>query len=75
MISEGIGGDLVSEHRSVIYYHDDKPKFHEIIKVRNSIFILQSIIFVTLLVQVHDDVHVDRSANGRFLRFTSQVYV
>lgn len=33
MISEGAGGDMVSEYKTVVYYHDDKPKWCETVKV------------------------------------------
>ncbi|KAI0221767.1 Dedicator of cytokinesis protein 1 [Lamellibrachia satsuma] len=33
VISEGAGGDMVSEYKTVVYYHDDKPKWCETVKV------------------------------------------
>jgi dedicator of cytokinesis protein 1 len=33
VISEGAGGDMVSQYRFVVYYHEDKPKWFETVKV------------------------------------------
>ena len=33
VIYEGVGGTLTSEYRSTIYYHEDKPKWCETVKV------------------------------------------
>lgn len=36
VISEGAGGDMVSHYKSIIYYHEDKPKWFETVKVRTN---------------------------------------
>lgn len=33
VISYGCGGDMMSEYKSLIYYHEDKPKWQETVKV------------------------------------------
>jgi len=33
VISEGAGGEMVSQYKSIIYYHEDKPRWFETIKV------------------------------------------
>ena len=33
VISEGAGGEMISHYKSVIYYHEDKPKWCETVKV------------------------------------------
>ncbi|XP_064601988.1 dedicator of cytokinesis protein 1-like isoform X2 [Liolophura sinensis] len=37
VISLGAGERLISEYKSVIYYHEDKPRWHETVKVAISI--------------------------------------
>lgn len=34
LITLGAGAPMINEYKSVIYYHDDKPKWHETFKVR-----------------------------------------
>ncbi|XP_062566377.1 dedicator of cytokinesis protein 1-like isoform X2 [Saccostrea cucullata] len=33
VISHGCGGEMMSEYKTLIYYHEDKPKWHETVKV------------------------------------------
>jgi C2 domain in Dock180 and Zizimin proteins len=33
VISEGAGGEMISEYRSVVHYHEDKPRWMETVKV------------------------------------------
>jgi len=34
VINEGAGGDMVSQYKSIIYYHEDRPRWCETVKVR-----------------------------------------
>lgn len=36
VISFGCGGDMMSEYKSMVYYHEDKPKWFETFKVSGS---------------------------------------
>ena len=36
VISFGCGGDMMSEYKSMVYYHEDKPKWFETFKVSSS---------------------------------------
>ncbi len=33
VISEGAGGNMTTTYKSVVYYHEDKPKWAETVKV------------------------------------------
>jgi len=33
VISEGAGGEAISQYKSIIYYHEDRPRWFETIKV------------------------------------------
>jgi len=33
VISEGAGGEMISQYKSIIYYHEDRPRWFETIKV------------------------------------------
>ncbi|XP_021375284.1 dedicator of cytokinesis protein 1-like isoform X4 [Mizuhopecten yessoensis] len=33
VISHGCGGELMTEYRTMVYYHEDKPKWYETVKV------------------------------------------
>ena len=33
VISEGAGGDMVSKYTTIIYYHEDRPRWFETVKV------------------------------------------
>ena len=37
VISEGAGGDMVTQFKSIIYYHEDKPRWYETVKVSHRI--------------------------------------
>lgn len=40
----GAGAAMVNEYKSVIYYHDDKPKWHETLKVSLKVQLIFSLI-------------------------------
>jgi len=37
VISEGAGGDAISQYKSIIYYHEDRPRWFETIKVTHTV--------------------------------------
>lgn len=56
ILTLGAGAAMVNEYKSVIYYHDDKPKWHETFKVSYKlIFIKVFLIFIHLRLSLPAD--------------------
>ena len=46
VISEGAGGEMISQYKSIIYYHEDRPRWFETIKVLHRIIFLFTCIYL-----------------------------
>ena len=59
VINEGSGGEKVTDYKSVIYYHEDKPRWMETIKVSWIISLKKNtVIFMTIIFQTRQDFNV-----------------
>jgi hypothetical protein len=47
VITQGGGASMVTEYHSVIYYHDDKPRWNETFKINVPIEVDICLIFIT----------------------------
>jgi len=54
VISEGAGGERISQYKSIIYYHEDRPRWFETIKVEHRVISPVNhvyLLFVVVMIQ------------------------
>jgi len=54
VISEGAGGEMISRYKSIIYYHEDRPRWFETIKVLLRLVSIKNIFFAAELIANSD---------------------